>query len=608
MSHQLRIMLKSLRQLFIPKHTGYTDGKLDYNALPVLTADQLIAKTQQYNRLRHIKRIVQIDDKRYEALYLNAIERFAEIVQLMPASQAHHHAVPGGLFIHTAEVIEIALSLRQQYKLPSFATQEVQEAEKHVWTYAIFVAALLHDIGKRLTLCKFILDDGSVFDPFTHHPASLSGRTYHIVFQDRRYHALHEQLGLTFACLLLPPVAQSFLLTQMHIMKELMGYIHNDTSTEGIIGKILKEADQKSTGQSLAHSPSRKFPGADIENIGERLMTQLRALIASQYFVMNKKNASIYTSATGYTYLVSKVMADELRSTLAADGITDIPHDNNRIFDIFGEYGFAESNEKGQVIHYISRVINGSIQNLSVLKFKTNKLFRVQPATIEDAGGQLEEITNKHAIANIAKKGESSIDTQIAETPEISNPETATISNPETASLIQSETGAGKNSSDSDSDVEKNKNTQIPETKQIPETEDIGLEFLSWCRDKIKTKQIIINESGTMIQKVRYKNEAVIGVITPKTFLNFGVERYGLPKHKSTAERIQAGIHKLKLNIPGPKGQLHIYKILKSQNNPLGGHAKIFLYLFDLDKFVGGDEDVRVIIDKININANLDEA
>ena len=108
----------------------------DYRQLKVMTAEELIAFTKQQGRLRNIKRIVQMDDVRYKILYQDVIERFAELVQLMPASQAHHHAVPGGLFVHTLEVMEYALSLRQQYKLPLLAAQEIQEAQRHVWTYA----------------------------------------------------------------------------------------------------------------------------------------------------------------------------------------------------------------------------------------------------------------------------------------------------------------------------------------------------------------------------------------------------------------------------------------------------------------------------------------
>lgn len=268
------------------------DERLDYSRLPVLDADALITLTGQQGRLRKIQRIVKINDQRYQILYQGVIEKFAELVQLIPASQAHHHAVPGGLFIHTLEVLEYALTFRQQYKLPLFAPQEIQDKERYLWTYAVFAAVLLHDVGKRLTLCQLKLESGQLLDPFTE--KLPLNQYYNIDFHSSKYHILHEKIGLLFAGWLFPPVAQNFLFPRLHIMREIMAYVHDDELNDGIIGKIIREADQKSTGKSLAHQDSRKFKGANMENMGERLMTQLRLLIASNHFVVNKSNGNVY--------------------------------------------------------------------------------------------------------------------------------------------------------------------------------------------------------------------------------------------------------------------------------------------------------------------------
>ena len=381
-------------QLFAKKIGPDDYGALDFNRLPILDAAGLIALTGQQNRLRNIKRIVQIDDVRYQILYQDVIDRFAEVVQLMPASQAHHHAVPGGLFIHTLEVLEYALSLRRQYKLPQMAAQEEQEKQRQVWTYAVFAGVLLHDIGKRLTLCRFETDKGRASDPFAQQLPQEG--YYRLHFQSAKYHALHTQIGLAFAARIFPAIGLDFLMTQLHIMQELMAYLHDDDTHAGSIGDIIRAADRASTGQSLAHSPTRKFPGAYLENIGERLMTQLRQLLADNHFVINKSNGNVYTSADmRATYIVSKTLADTLRETLAAQGQSDIPHDNNRVFDILQEYGFAETNPgTGQSIHYIRRIWQDKAQTFSVLKFASDKLFRVLP---QPFGGSVSEVAGKNA-------------------------------------------------------------------------------------------------------------------------------------------------------------------------------------------------------------------
>lgn len=373
------------------KKTVIPDKDPDMNRLVVMTAEELFSYTGQQGRLRNIKSIVQIDDATYQALYQDVIERFAELVQLMPASQAHHHAVPGGLFIHTLEVLEIALTLRRQYKLPLFATEKQQEDERHLWTYAVFIAAILHDVGKRLTLCRFVLENDKPLAPFDDVEKHL-GKIYRIVFLDSKYHRMHEQIGLAFVSQLLPPVALNFLLPHLPSMREVMAYIHEDPHHDGIIGQVLRQADQESTGQSLHHLSSRKFKDANLENMGERLMTQLRLLLASNHFVVNRHNGNVYTTPDGYTYLVSKTMADELRNTLREEGITDIPTDNNRIFDILQEHHFAETSESGQVIHYLKRTWQGKSDIFTVLKFRSSRLWRVIPPRFE---GGLQEVSGR---------------------------------------------------------------------------------------------------------------------------------------------------------------------------------------------------------------------
>lgn len=694
----------------------------DYRQLKVMTAEELIAFTKQQGRLRNIKRIVQMDDVRYKILYQDVIERFAELVQLMPASQAHHHAVPGGLFVHTLEVMEYALSLRQQYKLPLLAAQEIQEAQRHVWTYAIFAAAILHDVGKRLTLGRFVwVDKEGYLEPFVSDIPKLKGRLYQILFHETKYHQLHEQLGLAFAAYLFPTVGLDFLFSQLHIMQELMAYIHEDASHDGAIGRILRAADQSSTGQSLAHSDSRKFSGANLENIGERLMTQLRRLLAGNHFVINRSNGNVYTSEDKrYTYIMSKTLGDELRNTMAELGQTDIPGDNNRIFDILQEYGFAEANpDTGQVIHYIRRIWQDKIHVFSVIKFSSGKLFRVEPPDF--AGGEIKEVPKPGSIqiteplAPVPPRSQqtepTAIPTEPSHAPKTAPPSheefppaskapekkpgtdkttvfpvpvnihegaaQAASATPISNSLSEpnedpfAETGMNTVSASATGDgtivetaIIDDVPTHAADATHIPVpvmdsplhatdiqsggsrsdaviddvpvasaskpiipsgTEESKVEkpapakkaktdivdgelFLAWCREKVKTRAIVINESNSMINKIAYKNGYAIGVVSPRIFMEYGQEELGLPREKATAEKIQRAIHQKKLHIPGHRGQLHKYRLKRSEDAPLNGHAQLYLYLFKPEIFMGDDEEVREILERIQVNTNLETA
>jgi UTP:GlnB (protein PII) uridylyltransferase len=53
--------------------------------------------------------------------------------------------------LHTLEVVEIAIKRRNAKMLPIGANVEAQNEKKDLWTFVIFVAALLHDIGKTVS-------------------------------------------------------------------------------------------------------------------------------------------------------------------------------------------------------------------------------------------------------------------------------------------------------------------------------------------------------------------------------------------------------------------------------------------------------------------------
>src|SRR5207245_4198258 len=91
------------------------------------------------------------------ALAERLLERFAVTVGDLPASAAHHHAEPGGLYKHSLEVAlkaleefegNIAMELRSDGSVDSFRSSH----NRPRWQYATFIAALCHDLGKLFEL------------------------------------------------------------------------------------------------------------------------------------------------------------------------------------------------------------------------------------------------------------------------------------------------------------------------------------------------------------------------------------------------------------------------------------------------------------------------
>ena len=94
------------------------------HALPVLDATELLSNPILQHRVREIEQIAAVPKPHFEALYLAPLIAFAGFVQQLPASEAHHHAGPGGMLDHTLDVVVRAMKSRRAHLLPPGAESE----------------------------------------------------------------------------------------------------------------------------------------------------------------------------------------------------------------------------------------------------------------------------------------------------------------------------------------------------------------------------------------------------------------------------------------------------------------------------------------------------
>jgi len=82
-------------------------------------AASLLATPRRTKLLEHIWQRTSLSRKQFALLYQAPLEHYAELVQQFPASEAHHHAYPGGMLDHGLEIVAYALKLRQSHLLPA---------------------------------------------------------------------------------------------------------------------------------------------------------------------------------------------------------------------------------------------------------------------------------------------------------------------------------------------------------------------------------------------------------------------------------------------------------------------------------------------------------
>ena len=308
---------------------------LNLDQLPVLSADQLITLLAQQNQITQIRDKTALSPADFARIYRPAIDAFCECAQLIPASASYHHTQPGGLIIHTLSVVEHALHYRSQYILPLFSDPDVQAAQRHVWSYAVFVGALLHDAGKLLTQQYIELTDGKQWTAYAGSLIDSEQHSYRIRFrQDAMNWKLHQQLASSFLYLI-PQRERHWLAQHIHVLAELIAWLSGDQDHWGSIGAICRQADSRSVADSLGMYNAIRFPGA-LPPLGEKLMTALRQILST--FGVNKPGAAIWKQGAS-TWVMSKTMADSIREHLKSNGESAVPVDNTRIFDELGQFG-----------------------------------------------------------------------------------------------------------------------------------------------------------------------------------------------------------------------------------------------------------------------------
>ncbi len=258
------------------------------------SAEQLLAIPERRARVQTLEELTRLTPVHFEPLYRQALRKYAAYVQQLPASEAHHHAGPGGLLDHGLEAAVLALKLRRGHLLPPGAATEVIDVQADLWSYACFTAVLLHDIGKPAMDQKVELFDkqnGSLgpWDPWA---GPMRGEAYEAHFVRSRNYRLHQRAAPLLARFIIPVEGLRWLTGERAVLTAWLRVISGMPEDAGPLGNIVEEADRLSTAADLTGDFPRQMPTARVRPLHERLVTGLRYLIDNQQLSLNRPGAA----------------------------------------------------------------------------------------------------------------------------------------------------------------------------------------------------------------------------------------------------------------------------------------------------------------------------
>lgn len=390
--------------------------------LPALTPEQLFAQCKLDYSLSELCTLTGLDTAIFDLLVRQPILDFAELVQLAPASESHHHAGPGGLLTHTLDVITLALKKRRGYQLPIAGSLTEIANQRHLWTYAVFVGCLLHDIGKLSANTRLVpvAKDGTekFWTPHSGPITQLKNiKGYRVEFRKTPYQ-YHAHLALTHWSLV-PQYARTWLIEASNIMAELTAWLWGDKFESGTIGEIIESADRESTAKNLQLPIDKRF--SNQIPVIDRYLKIIRQWIQDGAIKININGGMGWVDEYGHLYLVCRSLAEKLIQECNSQGLKSLPQDPVRIYDILQEHGYALSMEDGKAIWPIRVKTSSYEHKFTCLKFDGRKLtlpsrpLRALDGVISIGGNEIQEtaqVKQEPAKENVKTYEDSAAATQ----------------------------------------------------------------------------------------------------------------------------------------------------------------------------------------------------
>ena len=426
-----RVSIPDVSHAIPASETSSTPG----NWLPVLEAKTLIARLEAESLIGSIRERSHASSDNFQRHYATVIDRFLEFAQLLPASESHHHAQPGGMALHTLETVQHALQRRQGMMLPPGAPTEAQQRAQHRWTYAVFLAALLHDAGKAAHDLRITYDTAAhvnaVWNPLVGSLVELSAVSYQIDFVQTatRNYAAHRRFPLVLLPKFVPAPVLSWLAEEGTLLQELAEYLCGERR-EGALAELVGAGDRESVRRNLLTGPRQRFASARTAPLIERLMEALRRMLADGAWLPLNRDGAAGWVADDSVWFVSKRLADEVRRFLLAQGDHAVPGEdkNDRLFDVWQEYGAVVPNPCTGGAIWRARVEGADYAHeLTLLRFPLSRLWpdaarfpsamqgrivvlpATAPATATDSPRVERKVNPQSAITNDVTKIQASL-------------------------------------------------------------------------------------------------------------------------------------------------------------------------------------------------------
>ena len=514
-------------------------------------ATALLQSPLRQQLLENIWRRASLSRAQFNTLYLKPFERYAELVQLLPASENHHHAHLGGLLDHGLEIMAYALKIRQTHLLPIGAPPESQSAQAEAWTAAAAYGALLHDLGKIAVDIRVELEGGQLWHPW-HGPIS---QPYRFRYVKGREYQLHGAASALVYTQILDSGILDWLSGFPELWKQLIYLLAGQYEHAGILGEMVVQADKASVAQQLGGNPERAL-AAPKQSLQRQLADGLRFLVREKLKLNNPDGPADGWLTQDALWLVSKPASDQLRAYMLTQGIEGVPTSNAPFFNMLQDQAIIQTNAQDKAI-WKATIDNGR-------GWKNNfTLLKVSPALVWPDHNERPTAYEGSLVVHQEPTATAENDGRIPDAPIHSHAETApkplsqpVMSQPDLSEGMQtsereellalySDITAPPSASDASQgsavssplaqgldeaepveapSVATARNAGQIDTETMPMSSTLGWAFLAWVKAGIASHRLIINDAKALVHTV----DDTVMLVTPGIFKRYLLEHPSL--------------------------------------------------------------------------------
>lgn len=488
--------------------------------------------------IRKIKRLFSITDGVWIDHYLYAIEQFAELVQEVPASEAHHHSEFGGLIDHTLETLHAGARISQGHILPPNSEPEKISSSSDRWRFGTFMAILAHDIGKVVTDLEIVYsqkgEDFQYWHPW--YGSIPNGAEYAFRYKPRGTNAriaksLHEKAAMSLLPNLLTKKAAQWIFEDPELLSQLFCTITHSTFGGNALSEIVRAADMSSVANNLGADTGISTDHSSVIPLHEKLILSLRKLLNDGELKRNKPGAAVWITKNE-TWAVSKATMEAVRLQLVNEGHKGIPKNIVRLFEVLREHDLLIPNQEGESV-WIAEVNDFAKnwqQKLTFLRFKNEilwptsnpEMFDGELIPVDKSGERINEegrvvipvIKETIEIASVTENVQKEV---VVKKSKIESESSKEAGKPvdNSPATKQSRLPIKQNANDGIDSIQAKNLWKQP--KKVREETLKKNHFICWMLLNIATKKLRVNEPGAKVHVL----ESHIAIVSPSIFESY---------------------------------------------------------------------------------------